>query len=104
LSLVFAHLLLLSILKSISPSHFLLFLFFLIFFEVAHCHTINGSGLAVGRALLAVLETYQRPDGSVEVPAVLRPYMGGTEELTVPGGGSKSMQKRQAAKQEQHTK
>jgi seryl-tRNA synthetase len=43
------------------------------------CHTINGSGLAVGRALVAVLENYQRPDGSVEIPAVLRPYMGGKE-------------------------
>jgi len=40
-------------------------------------HTLNGSGLAVGRTLVAVLENYQRPDGSVEVPAVLLPYMGG---------------------------
>lgn len=48
---------------------------------VVHCHTINGSGLAVGRALLAVLETYQEPDGSVNVPEVLRPYMGGLEKL-----------------------
>jgi seryl-tRNA synthetase len=39
-------------------------------------HTLNGSGLAVGRALIAVLETYQEPDGSVAVPDVLRPYMG----------------------------
>lgn len=45
------------------------------------CHTINGSGLAVGRTLVAVLENYQRPDGSVVVPDVLRPYMGGTEVL-----------------------
>jgi seryl-tRNA synthetase len=45
------------------------------------CHTINGSGLAVGRALVAVLENYQRPDGSVVVPEVLRPYMGGLEVL-----------------------
>lgn len=44
-------------------------------------HTLNGSGLAVGRALVAVIENYQRADGSVEVPAVLRPYMGGIEEL-----------------------
>ncbi|TVT52751.1 MAG: serine--tRNA ligase [Azoarcus sp. PHD] len=45
-------------------------------------HTLNGSGLAVGRTLVAVLENYQRADGSVEVPAVLRPYMGGIEALT----------------------
>ncbi len=44
-------------------------------------HTLNGSGLAVGRTLVAVLENYQRADGSVEVPAVLRPYMGGIEVL-----------------------
>ncbi|CAB9512342.1 Serine--tRNA ligase [Seminavis robusta] len=48
------------------------------------CHTINGSGLAVGRTLVAVLENYQRPDGSVLVPKVLRPYMGGQEILEVP--------------------
>ena len=40
-------------------------------------HTLNGSGVAVGRALVAVLENYQNEDGSIEVPAVLRPYMGG---------------------------
>lgn len=44
-------------------------------------HTLNGSGLAVGRTLVAVLENYQRADGSVEVPAVLRPYLGGVEVL-----------------------
>lgn len=48
------------------------------------CHTINGSGLAVGRTLVAVLENYQKPDGSVVVPKVLRPYMGGKEVLEVP--------------------
>lgn len=42
-------------------------------------HTLNGSGLAVGRTLVAVLENYQLPDGSVVVPEVLRPYMGGQE-------------------------
>ena len=42
-------------------------------------HTLNGSGLAVGRTLVAVLENYQRPDGSVSVPAALRPYLGGAE-------------------------
>jgi seryl-tRNA synthetase len=44
-------------------------------------HTLNGSGLAVGRTLVAVLENYQRADGSVEVPAVLVPYMNGQEVL-----------------------
>jgi seryl-tRNA synthetase len=44
-------------------------------------HTLNGSGLAVGRTLIAVLENYQRADGSVEVPTVLRPYMGGLEVI-----------------------
>ena len=48
-------------------------------------HTLNGSGVAVGRALIAVLENYQRADGSVEVPEVLRPYMGGLEVLTPHG-------------------
>ena len=45
-------------------------------------HTLNGSGLAVGRTLVAVLENYQRADGSVLVPEVLRPYMGGIDVLT----------------------
>ncbi len=44
-------------------------------------HTLNGSGLAVGRTLVAVLENYQHADGSVTVPEVLRPYMGGLETL-----------------------
>ena len=44
-------------------------------------HTLNGSGLAVGRTLIAVLENYQRADGSIEVPAALRPYMGGLEVI-----------------------
>ena len=44
-------------------------------------HTLNGSGVAVGRALVAVLETYQNPDGSVTVPPALRPYMGGVERI-----------------------
>ena len=44
-------------------------------------HTLNGSGLAVGRTLVAVLENYQQADGSVEIPAVLRPYMGGLTHL-----------------------
>ena len=45
-------------------------------------HTLNGSGLAVGRTLIAVLENYQRKDGSVVVPEALRPYMGGLEVIT----------------------
>lgn len=44
-------------------------------------HTLNGSGLAVGRTLIAILENYQEADGSVVVPEVLRPYMGGLERL-----------------------
>jgi seryl-tRNA synthetase len=44
-------------------------------------HTLNGSGVAVGRALIAVLETYQQSDGSVAVPDVLRPYMGGLTRI-----------------------
>jgi seryl-tRNA synthetase len=49
-------------------------------------HTLNGSGLAVGRTLVAILENYQRADGSVIVPEVLRPYMGGQEVI---GPGSR---------------
>jgi seryl-tRNA synthetase len=44
-------------------------------------HTLNGSGLAVGRTLVAVLENYQQADGSVMIPGVLRPYMGGLEKI-----------------------
>lgn len=50
----------------------------------AYPHTLNGSGVAVGRALVAILENYQQPDGSVVIPEVLRPYMGGLEVLTRP--------------------
>ena len=42
-------------------------------------HTLNGSGLAVGRTLVAVLENYQHADGSIDVPEALRPYMGGVD-------------------------
>ncbi|MDO3378119.1 serine--tRNA ligase [Geoalkalibacter halelectricus] len=45
-------------------------------------HTLNGSGLAVGRTLVAILENYQQPDGSVVIPEALRPYMGGLERIT----------------------
>jgi seryl-tRNA synthetase len=44
-------------------------------------HTLNGSGLAVGRTLIAVLENYQRADGTVGVPEALRSYCGGLEEI-----------------------
>ena len=44
-------------------------------------HTLNGSGLAVGRTLVAILENYQQADGSVVVPEALRPYMGGLEVI-----------------------
>ena len=47
-------------------------------------HTLNGSGLAVGRTLVAILENYQEADGSVSVPGALRGYMGGRERLTLP--------------------
>jgi seryl-tRNA synthetase len=47
-------------------------------------HTLNGSGLAVGRTLVAVLENYQRADGSVEVPRALQPYMGGLARIEGP--------------------
>jgi seryl-tRNA synthetase len=45
-------------------------------------HTLNGSGVAIGRALIAVMETYQLADGSIEVPEVLLPYMGGVTRIT----------------------
>jgi seryl-tRNA synthetase len=45
-------------------------------------HTLNGSGLAVGRTLVALLENFQRADGSVEIPAVLQPYMGGMTQIS----------------------
>ena len=44
-------------------------------------HTLNGSGLAVGRTLVAVLENYQQKDGSVVIPEALRPYMNGKEKI-----------------------
>ncbi len=50
-----------------------------------HVHTLNGSGVAVGRALIAILENYQQRDGSVVIPEALRPYMGGQESIDPPG-------------------
>jgi seryl-tRNA synthetase len=49
--------------------------------RIHQMHTLNGSGLALPRTLAAVLETYQAEDGSVEIPAVLRPYLGGQETI-----------------------
>jgi seryl-tRNA synthetase len=46
-----------------------------------HVHTLNGSGVAVGRALIAVMETYQDADGSIVVPDALAPYMGGMKKI-----------------------
>jgi seryl-tRNA synthetase len=51
---------------------------------VKFVHTLNGSGLAVGRTLVAILENYQNQDGSVTIPAALRAYMGGLERLSPP--------------------
>jgi seryl-tRNA synthetase len=51
-----------------------------------HPHTLNGSGLALPRTVAAVIETYQHSDGSIEIPAVLRPYMGGVERITADAG------------------
>jgi seryl-tRNA synthetase len=50
--------------------------------KVRFVHTLNGSGLAVGRTLVAILENFQNRDGSVQVPKVLRPYLGGVDRLT----------------------
>jgi len=49
--------------------------------ETHFAHTLNGSGLAVGRTMVAVLENYQQPDGSIAVPDALKPYMGGAEKI-----------------------
>jgi seryl-tRNA synthetase len=50
--------------------------------KVDYLHTLNGSGLAVGRTLIAVLESYQEADGTVVVPEALRPYLDGQARLT----------------------
>jgi seryl-tRNA synthetase len=49
--------------------------------KIRHLHTLNGSGVAVGRALIAVMENYQQEDGSIAVPEVLQPYMGGLKSI-----------------------
>ena len=45
-------------------------------------HTLNGSGLAVGRTLIAIMENYQNTDGSIEIPHVLRPYMNNVSKIS----------------------
>jgi seryl-tRNA synthetase len=53
--------------------------------KVEFVHTLNGSGLAVGRTLVAVLENYQQADGSVLIPEGLKPYMKGIDRITATG-------------------
>jgi seryl-tRNA synthetase len=53
---------------------------------IAHVHTLNGSGVAIGRALIAILETHQTQDGGVTIPAALRPYVG--TDVIAPAGGA----------------
>jgi len=50
--------------------------------QVKFVHTLNGSGVAVGRCMIAVMENYQTADGSIVIPEVLRPYMGGLEVIS----------------------
>ena len=50
--------------------------------KAEHVHTLNGSGLAVGRTLIAILENYQQKDGTVDIPEALRPFMGGKEKIS----------------------
>ena len=56
--------------------------------KAEHVHTLNGSGLAVGRTLIAILENYQRRDGSVVIPEALRAYMGGVDLIEPSGEGA----------------
>jgi seryl-tRNA synthetase len=49
--------------------------------NIRHVHTLNGSGVAVGRALIAVMETYQQADGTIAVPEALQSYMGGLKKI-----------------------
>ena len=51
--------------------------------ETLYVGTLNGSGLAIGRTLIAILENYQQKDGSVTVPKVLRPYMNNLEKISL---------------------
>ena len=52
--------------------------------KLRYMHTLNASGLATSRLLPAILEQYQLEDGSVLIPEILRPYMGGMEKITIP--------------------
>ncbi|MEM6667318.1 MAG: serine--tRNA ligase [Pseudomonadota bacterium] len=52
--------------------------------SVRHVHTLNGSGLAVGRTMVAILENYAQPDGSIAIPDALKPYMGGLDTISAP--------------------
>ncbi len=61
--------------------------------KTEHVHTLNGSGLAIGRTYLAVLENYQQPDGSMRIPEVLIPYMGGETLITPQLLGKPALQK-----------
>ena len=51
--------------------------------ETLYAGTLNGSGLAVGRTLIAILENYQEKDGSINIPKVLRPYMNNLEKISL---------------------
>jgi seryl-tRNA synthetase len=51
--------------------------------EMSYVGTLNGSGLAVGRTLIAILENYQQKDGSIIVPKILRPYMNNLEKISL---------------------
>ena len=52
--------------------------------KIDFLHTLNGSGLAIGRTIIAILENYQQIDGSVLIPDVLVPYMKGTQKIDIP--------------------
>ncbi len=59
--------------------------------DVQFVHTLNGSGLAVGRALIAVIENYQEADGSIRVPDALKPYMGGLDRISATSSSRKAL-------------
>ncbi|MCK4325127.1 serine--tRNA ligase, partial [bacterium] len=54
--------------------------------QAEYVHTLNGSAMAVGRTVVALLETYQQKDGSIAIPEVLRPYMGGLQRIEAQRG------------------
>ena len=51
--------------------------------EISYLGTLNGSGLAIGRTLIAILENYQQKDGSITIPKVLKPYMNNLEKISI---------------------